>query len=912
MLKRCHSWVTKQKSTVLASGKATVFEHDKFKTRIVHLEDPSEQKLAGLLFRNTPDSRKGTFPILENMVFSGSLRYPVHYPLEHMMRRSVLSYSSSWTGSDFTMFPFQTSNSKDFENLFSVYLDCCFFPNLDYRDFLLQAWRVDNYDNSYHYSGNFYEDLKSRMQDPNEVLLSRLMEELYPGTCYEFQPKLPEVTLLSHSELKQVHSQYYHPSNLTIFLYGNMDPIKFSEMFENKVLTKFQPSKLDTSVKNSKLKPEKSQVYIKLPPFYTGDKERTAKFVKSFLLDGIEKNEFNNFLFQVLDLVLLSDSGLLRSGLIGSGLALDFLPLSGFDLTSKQASFTIGLDGINKSKDQEVVLAIKRSLEKIVHDGIKHDLINSALHHIEVTHQEIKGNYPLQLISSMIPYTLHTPNPLAPLSISKHIKSFRALLAQEVSVLESLIQKYLIDNKLSVQILAESDPDFSQSILKDEFEKLTSMSLLLTSESEQKLAEDSQELVALFNTEEDPDVLPKLAVEEIDLDLKPSYEQFDCVVSGLKVKYIVQPTNGLTYIRFKSDIKDLPDDLRELLPLYRVLVNHLGSHKRSHRELTAYKNRFTVAGVTTSYVSSSGLMSLDEINESFIFKIAFINRHLDYAFEVLEEVFTQANFSDNSHITNLIQQDVRNRTNSIIDSGKTLASSLACSSLTASGNSFETLSVLKHDTMLAASLISSLARGPKIFADVSERLKKIHSFILNRSAMQVLVHTDSNEFRSLVNQRLEYLENSLRLSSNLFLAPRVQVEIPVFTPFVYQVYFTLPIKANFVAEAFIGNSVASEDLPALKLMTETLTQILRQDMKDPNPDGVSAQVDPLKGTLVLSSNRDLNGLRTYNNFEKAIVQVSEGKFSNLTESKLKVFAKLDKPKAVYETALDEFLYGKRY
>ena len=78
MLKRCHSWVTKQKSTVLASGKATVFEHDKFKTRIVHLEDPSEQKLAGLLFRNTPDSRKGTFPILENMVFSGSLRYPVH------------------------------------------------------------------------------------------------------------------------------------------------------------------------------------------------------------------------------------------------------------------------------------------------------------------------------------------------------------------------------------------------------------------------------------------------------------------------------------------------------------------------------------------------------------------------------------------------------------------------------------------------------------------------------------------------------------------------------------------------------------------------------------------------------------------------------------------------------------------
>ena len=42
--------------------------------------------------------------------------------------------------SDFTMYPFSTQNSKDFENLLSVYLDAAFFPHLREQDF----WWVCN------------------------------------------------------------------------------------------------------------------------------------------------------------------------------------------------------------------------------------------------------------------------------------------------------------------------------------------------------------------------------------------------------------------------------------------------------------------------------------------------------------------------------------------------------------------------------------------------------------------------------------------------------------------------------------------------------------------------------------------------------------------------------------------------
>ena len=46
------------------------------------------------------------------------------------------------TGTDYTMYPFATTNQKDFDNLLRVYLDAVFQPNLRYLDFLQEAWRL--------------------------------------------------------------------------------------------------------------------------------------------------------------------------------------------------------------------------------------------------------------------------------------------------------------------------------------------------------------------------------------------------------------------------------------------------------------------------------------------------------------------------------------------------------------------------------------------------------------------------------------------------------------------------------------------------------------------------------------------------------------------------------------------------
>ena len=50
---------------------------------------------------------------------------------------------NAWTGDDFTAYPFASANSKDWSNLYGVYLDMTFRPLLKRLDFLQEGWREE-------------------------------------------------------------------------------------------------------------------------------------------------------------------------------------------------------------------------------------------------------------------------------------------------------------------------------------------------------------------------------------------------------------------------------------------------------------------------------------------------------------------------------------------------------------------------------------------------------------------------------------------------------------------------------------------------------------------------------------------------------------------------------------------------
>lgn len=401
-----------------------------------------------------------------------------------------------------------------------------------------------------------------------------------------------------------------------------------------------------------------------------------------------------------------------------------------------------------------------------------------------------------------------------------------------------------------------------------------------TDEDRTQLVIAAEALAVAQDAQQNIDLLPTLQVADVDPKVQEVEYTKTTAVQGVPVHYILQPTNGLTYFRLKVDTAALPNHLRPLMPLYQQLMNKLGTKKHPNDDFDVLKDLYTSRGVTTTGYVSCNPHSIDSHSESMVFQVGFLDRNLHSAFDIMTELLSQPNFQDHSHISVLIQQNVKRRTESLVNEGVKYAGSLACSSLTSAGNSYEALSTLKHDVALAASMLGSLSMDA-IIRDVTTKLEELHSFLVHKQLFSVLVHTSNiHSVSSQIEDRLELLFSSIKLSYGDFLGKVKAIEDEPFKPFVYQAYFTLPMSVNFVVEAFMGAAYIDPDFAPLTILAELMNwNFLHKEIREKGGAyGSGANADPHKGTLTLHSYRDPNSLKTYNAFEKAVTAVVQGKF----------------------------------
>ena len=138
----------------------------------------------------------------------------------NMLKRSLNTYMNAWTGPDFTMYPFATQNIKDFKNLFDVYLDATYNPNLDYLDFLQEGWRYEFLDQATKKSGLLFKgvvfnEMKGDMGRQDSYFISKLQSNLFKNSTYNFNSGGdPEfIPTLKYEDLLKTHKKYYHPTN---------------------------------------------------------------------------------------------------------------------------------------------------------------------------------------------------------------------------------------------------------------------------------------------------------------------------------------------------------------------------------------------------------------------------------------------------------------------------------------------------------------------------------------------------------------------------------------------------------------------------------------------------------------------------------------------------------------------------
>lgn len=866
--------------------------HNNTGAQHLHIARDDANNVFGVAFRTTPMDSTGVSHILEHTALCGSQSYPVRDPFFKMLNRSLSTFMNAFTATDFTMYPFSTQNPKDFENLLSVYLDAAFFPQLREQDFRQEGWRLEpedltNPDSPLIFKGVVFNEMKGAMSTPESLFVHHAQSNLLPSHTYSNNSGGDPLCIpdLTWQQLKDFHASHYHPSNSRFYTYGDLPLEKNLENIETKVLRHFDKISVTTDIPHEPrwLKPREKQVTCPVDPMAANPDKQTT--VGLHYLTGRTTDAFDNFSMVILSSLLMSGpNSPFYNSLIAPNIGSDYSPGAGFDNGTRDASFSIGLQGIKKDDYAMVVDQIHKTFDQVIEEGFPSERVEAALHRVELATKHQSSNFGLGLITGIMSAWNHGADPSEYLLINDHVQLFKEKLANG-PFLQEKVKECFKDNPHCLTLVMNPDPEYEAELNKKEKEKLQSKVSCLSEDDKRNIYQKGIELAEQQNTVEDVSCLPKMAISDIDSEVKPvKLEHY--ISAGVPVQYCEQPTNGITYFRAISSITDIPEDLRQYLPLFCFILTKMGAGNLSYRELSQLIEMRT-GGMGLSTHVSSHHSDMKAFEQGLSFSSHCLDKNLPHMFYLWGEIFSRPTLNDLERLRTLINMLASDLAMSVAHSGHLYAMALASSSLSPAAHLSEQFSGLSQVLFM------------KNMAEMEDLTPIIEKF--SSIAIEVL---EGTQFRCAVNttaQERQAVENALEgfcdsLSSSLF-EESSHVQHPDYTPSAVKTHYEVPLPVNYISRCLPTVAYTHEDHPKLRILAKLLSaKFLHREIREKGGAyGSGAKMGG--GIFSFYSYRDPNFEGTLSAFEDSIQWALEGKFTDqdIEEAKLSVFAEVDKP-----------------
>jgi presequence protease len=845
-------------------------------------------------------------------------RYPIRDPFFKMLPRSLSNFMNAWTFPDHTGYPFATTNAQDFKNLMSVYLDATLHPLLKENDFTQEGWRIgpenplaaetdDPNAKKLVFKGVVYNEMKGQMSDASYLFYTRFQDHLFPAINNSGgDPQ--KITDLTWEQLRKFHADHYHPSNAKILTYGDM-PLKDHLKEVDVRLNGFDKIKVDQEVKAPITLDAPKEILVSGPldPLVPQDKQYKTSLT---WLMGDTADSVENFALGVLSSLLMSGYGSpLYRNLIESGLGADFSANTGYDSAGRRGVFSVGLDAVKADDVIKVQEAIAKTFREVRKNGFDKIKVDGILHQLELSLKHKTANFGMGIMQRLKPSWFNGIDPMEALAWQETVDAFQAKYA-EGDYLESLIEKYLFTENTLAFTMQPSET-FSQELVEEENKRLASKILETTkqfpSEEEAQQYLEKRELQLLEVQEaarnEDLSCLPTVHVKDIprEKERKPlRHTNLD----GVQVQWREAPTNGLTYFRAVHKLQDLPDELRELIPLYTSAIMRLGTKNKTMEQLEELI-KLKTGGISVGYHSSQSPLSLTSFEEGMSFSGYAFDRNIPDMYELLRTIVQETDFDSpeaEKKIRELLQSSASGAVSSIAESGHSFAMRYAEAGISPVGRLAEETSGLTQ-VKLTTSLASLESLG-----DVIHKLKAIQSFTI----------ANSNQMRVALNCGPESATtNQDALHRFLSTLPK-SVDVPTTTqqaqyPRNAKSFFPLPYQVYYSARAVPTVPYTDPSSAPLEILAKLLTfkQLHPEIREKGGAYGGGAYARGLGGLFGMYSYRDPNPQNSMKIMSEAGQWARERAWTaqDLEEAKLSAFQGYDAPQSVSGEGMRLFLSG---
>jgi Zn-dependent M16 (insulinase) family peptidase len=888
-------------------------EHDRTKTRHIHISNSDKENTFGVFFRTVPKDSTGIAHILEHTVLCGSKKFNVRDPFFSMIKRSLSTFMNAFTASDWTMYPFSTQTPKDFYNLMDVYLDAAFFPNIDQLSFKQEGHRLEfiqteGNKRTLDYKGVVYNEMKGAMSSPSQVLGRALLSALYPDTtyCNNSGGEPSDIPKLTWQELKDFHARYYHPSNAYFYTYGNLPIDKTLSCIEQQVLDHFDYLNVDSAVPTQPrwdAPRTVTQAYAYDDPD-SSDKKYQA--CVAWLTSDIQ-NSFEVLVLTILEQILIGNSASpLRKALIESQLGSALSDSSGFDADNRDTLFACGLKDIEKKEARTVEKIIFDTLQHLVDNGIEQKRIDSAIHQIEFHRKEITNTpYPfgIKLLLSFAGTVIHDGDPISCVNIDDDLNRIKEKIAAG-PFLENRLKHYFLDNPHRVLFVLEPDAELEKKQEKEIRQELVQRLKKLSENEIEQIHQDAAALKQLQESDEDLSVLPTLELPDVptDIEIIRPDRIFDTQLATCYDK----ATSDILYFTCPTGGGTIPGTLFPLVPFFCRAFTNSGTKKHTYSQLAELLDLYT-GGISMTPFSGSYFSKEAQSHCFLALQGKALDRNIEHLFDLIEEFLQHYDFKDMERLKSLLLQYQAGMEASIVSAGHRYAVSLASAHLSKTGyinelwhgisqyqkikQITETLHIEKNPTQIIESLSTDLCT---IAASIIKKNNLKPALIGQKDA---IVKSD---------QQIKAIHDQLPDNGQVsFFTPDIDLD----NRRPHDGWFT-NTAVNFVGQSFKTVRITHEDSPGLAVISKLLRSLyLHREIREKGGAyGGFAMYNSEEGIFSFGSYRDPHITRTLEVYQNACDFIRSGDFSqtDVKEAILQVCSEIDKPETPGPAAMKAF------
>jgi len=748
-----HGFLLEQKEYIPEiHSTAFLFTHTVLGCQALAIKNQDPNKTFCVSFMTVPEDSTGVAHILEHSVLMGSRKYPVKDVFGEINKGGLMTFLNAMTGSDTTWYPFATRNLKEYFSIMDVYCDVVFHPLLLQSTFEQEGWHyhLENSDDQVQFMGVVLNEMKGAFSDPIRTLFHHTYGGLMPESTYAHEsggdPRhIPD---LSYEQFVDFHRSHYHPSNSTFFFYGDAPLDQELAFIQEQFLASFPQPVAKAQIKEGLDITEPlfiEDTYPVQPGSSTG--EKTFLAISSAV--GTVHDRKLNAAFQIIANILFnSDGSPLKKAVFNASLCKDFggLFLSNSSLKTMMITYLVGTD---PDKRDHFLALYKATLNRMVDQQLDRELMLSELNKYEFSVREEmnKAQRGLDLINKALPALKHRMPPFDALRIDDLLAEIRKD-ATENGYFEHLIRTYLLDNPATVTVTLAPDPDKMTQTLKDEQERLEQYSRSLDEDARLHLVERTREMMtqqAAPNSAEDLRRLPRLSLD--DLDARPLFHAaLPAQLAGAELLISDLETNGICYLDFGLDCSTLPAELLPYLDLFATILTEIGTVKKDYMQFAKAINLCTgdFSHSFQVYVRADDRTSVRPI---LWLHIKALSSYLEQALDLLTEVLTAVDFSDEHHIEEIIHREFAWAEHSVQSEGYTLASTRAFSHLSRAGQYNEYVHGI-HAYLHLKHLAGHYAEEE---TKLHNALRQIRDLLFRRQGLIVSITAEDRDIRRFQN-----------------------------------------------------------------------------------------------------------------------------------------------------------------